>query len=50
METSSIEQASLDEGIERFMQKEINMAKAGVLGTVDTKLVKGSLPLSLIHI
>lgn len=45
MDTSSIEQTSLDEGVERFMQKEKNMAKAGVLGTVDSKLVKGSLPI-----
>lgn len=35
----------LSEGIGRFEEQEENLKKAGILGTVDTKLVKGALPL-----
>jgi len=35
----------LQEGVERFNQQEENLTKTGILGTVDTKLVKGALPL-----
>ena len=39
------ETSMLSEGIGRFEEQEENLKKAGILGTVDTKLVKGALPL-----
>lgn len=39
------ETSMLEQGIDRFHQQEEQLTKAGVLGTVDTKLVKGALPL-----
>lgn len=39
------ESSMLSEGIGRFEEQEENLKKAGILGTVDTKLVKGALPL-----
>tara|TARA_Y100000287_G_scaffold185794_1_gene190082 strand:- start:803 stop:3298 length:2496 start_codon:yes stop_codon:yes gene_type:complete len=35
----------LEEGIDRFLEQEEKLSKTGILGTVDTKLVKGALPL-----
>lgn len=35
----------LDEGIDRFLEQEEKLSKTGILGTVDTKLVRGALPL-----
>lgn len=39
------ETSMLSQGIDRFEEQEENLKKAGILGTVDTKLVKGALPL-----
>ena len=42
----SLNEASmLSKGIDRFEEQEENLKNAGILGTVDTKLVKGALPL-----
>lgn len=42
----SLNEASmLSQGIDRFEEQEENLKNAGILGTVDTKLVKGALPL-----
>ena len=39
------ETSMLSQGIDRFEEQEENLKNAGILGTVDTKLVKGALPL-----
>lgn len=39
------EASMLEEGIQRFASQEEQLTKTGILGTVDTKLVKGALPL-----
>lgn len=42
---SLLETNMLEEGIARFANQEEQLSKTGILGTVDTKLVKGALPL-----
>lgn len=42
----SLEEISmLEDGIDRFLTQEDQLSKTGILGTVDTKLVKGAIPL-----